>query len=341
MPRPARGTTLEAIMAIAVETLRARWAAALGSAQAALHAADGTLQPEELREHGRLLALERDATAVLLQAYAHDERSSAQYLHLAIAPWDARRLLGLPDGVDACVFNLDGVLVGSAALHLAAWTDTFDELITRRIERTHGRFAPFNPQTDYAAHVHGRPRLEGVRAFLATRGIRLPEGGPGDPPGSETVWGLANRKNEALLRRLREQGLSAFEGSRRFLETARDAGIHRAVVSASANTPAILERAGLAQLVEARVDGSVIVAEHLRARPAPDILLAACDRVGVDAGRAAVFETSPAGIAAARAGGFALVVGVDPTGEARDLREAGADRIVTGLTDLLDHALAA
>jgi HAD superfamily hydrolase (TIGR01509 family) len=340
-PSAAARALLAAPPPVTVETLRERWALALSSAQSALRAAQGSLRPEELRDYTRQLALERDATAGLLQDYARNHRASARYMHLALAPWEAKRLLGLPDDIDACVFNLDGVLLGSASLHLAAWTETFDEFIMRRIERTGGRFALFNPRTDYAAHIHGRPRLEGVRAFLATRGIRLPEGDPSDPPGAETVYGLANRKNQALRRRLAAQGLTAYEGSRRFLETARDAGIHRAVVSASANTPAILARAGLSSLVEARVDGTTIVAEHLRARPAPDILLAACDRVGVGADHTAVFETSPAGVAAARAGGFALVVGVDRTGEAKALREAGADRIVGGLTDLLDNALAA
>jgi HAD superfamily hydrolase (TIGR01509 family) len=250
-------------------------------------------------------------------------------------------VLGLPPRIDACVFNLDGVLIGSASLHAAAWTETFDELISRRLERTRGRFAPFNPRVDYPAHMHGRPRLEGVRGFLASRGIRLPEGEPDDAPGSETVYGLANRKNQALLRLLDERGVQAFEGSRRYLELARDAGIRCAVVSASANAETLLERAGLSDLIQACIDGNAIVAERLAARPSPAILLAACRRLGVEADHAAVFETSAAGIAAGRAGGFELVVGVDRTGDSGALRDNGASRVIGGLPELLDAPRAA
>src|SRR5207248_6856013 len=140
-----------------------------------------------------------------------------------------------------------------------------------------------------------------------SRGISLPEGDAGDAPGIETVHGLASRKHEALLRRLDERGVTAFAGSRRYLETAREAGVHRAVVSASANTRTILERAGLAELIEDCVDGDAMIAEGLRPRPAPDTLLAACRQLGAAPGRTAVFETGPAGVEAARAGGFGLV----------------------------------
>jgi beta-phosphoglucomutase family hydrolase len=248
-------------------------------------------------------------------------------------------LLGLPSAVSACVFNLDGVLIGSAALHAAAWAETFDEFILARIERTGGRFAPFNPRTDYPEYMHGKPRLEGVRAFLASRGISLPEGVNDDPPGSETVHGLASHKKEVLLRRIEERGVSAFEGSKRYLELARDAGLHCAVVSASANTDAILERAGLASLVEQRVDGNTILAERLRGKPAPDILLAACRMLGVPPQQAAAFETSSAGVAAARAGGLGLVIGVDAGGQAEALRNQGADLVVSGLAELLEQNL--
>jgi HAD superfamily hydrolase (TIGR01509 family) len=321
---------------VSVETLREEWAAAFDAALGALRAARIYLPPEELHEHAARLAAEREPTATLLRAFGRDHASTAPYVHLMVAPWQARRMLGLPAEVEACVFNLDGILIGSAVLHARAWAETFDELIARRIDRTHGRFAPFNPRTDYPAHIHGRPRLEGVRAFLASRGIRLPEGDRSDPPGAETVWGLANHKQRALLRLLDERGLTAFEGSRRYLELARDAGIHRGVVSASANTDVILERAGLEGLIEARVDGNRIVAEHLAARPAPDILLAACRELGVEPEHAAVFETSAAGVAAARTGRFDLVVGVDQAGDAPALRAEGANVVVSGLGDLLD-----
>jgi HAD superfamily hydrolase (TIGR01509 family) len=325
---------------VTVDALRDSWSAALDAAAAALQSAEPYLAPGELHERSKSLASERESAARLLRALAHDQLGSSEYVHLRLPPWKARRLLGLPSGVEACVFNLDGVLLGSASLHAAAWRQTFDELISRRVERTGAHLPPFNPRTDYPAHMHGRPRVEGVRTFLASRGIRLPEGEPDDAPGAETVQGLASRKNQALLRLIEERGITAFEGSRRYLELVRDAGIRRGVVSASANTDAILARAGLAGLVDSTIDGTAIVAEHLRPRPAADILLAACRRLGVAPEHAAVFETSPAGVGAARAGGFALVVGVDRAGQADALRGDGADIVVSGLAELLDRAAA-
>jgi HAD superfamily hydrolase (TIGR01509 family) len=326
---------------ISVHTLRDHWSAAFDAAQAALRAARRSLPASELGERARRLAAERTETALLLQAYAQNERAGAQYVHLRLAPWEARQRLGLPAVVNACIFNMDGILIGSAALHAAAWTQTFDELISRRVERTGGRFASFNPRTDYSAYIHGRPRLEGVRTFLASRGMRLPEGRPDDRAGGETVHGLANRKNEMLLRLLDERGLTAFEGSRRYLELVQDAGMRCGVVSASANVDPMLERAGLTDLVDARVDGTTIVSEQLGARPAPDILLAACRELGVEPEHTAVFETSPAGVRAARIAGSALVVGVDRAGEAKPLRDEGADLVVTGLAEILDRRRAA
>jgi len=326
---------------VGMETLRSHWSSAFFSAQAALRSASPYLPTHEIAEQSRQLASELAETDRVLESLARDVRPGAAYLHLTLAPYEARRMLGLPPSVDACVFTLDGVLVGSASLHLAAWTETFDEFLSRRAERTGGQFAPFNPRTDYRAHIHGKPRLVGVHAFLATRGIRLPEGRPDDPPGTETVYGIANRKNDALRRRLEHQGLTAFDGSRRFLETAHDADVRCAVVSASANTDAILERAGLAPLVDARVDGNEIVHKGLHLRPAPDILLAACERLGTEPSHAAAFETTPDGIAAARAARFKLVVGVDRTGEGNALRAEHPDLVVTGLPDFLDRRIAA
>jgi HAD superfamily hydrolase (TIGR01509 family) len=326
---------------VTAETLRDRWTAAFDAAQGALSAAALYLPPDELRERAGRLEAERPRAVRLLRELARDEHRAVTHLHVALAPWEAQRLLGLPPGVHACVFNADGVLIGSAALHAAAWTETFDEFIARRIERTGGRFAPFNARLDYPAHIHGRPRLDGVRTFLASRGISLPAGDPSDAPGTETVHGLANRKNQALLRLLDEHPLTAYEGSRHYLELAQDAGLRRAVVSASANTQTMLERAGLAHLIDARVDGRAIVEEHLHARPAPDVLLAACRRLEVEPQEAAVFETTAAGVQAARAAGFARVVGVDHTGNAKALADGGADLVVSGLAELLDRQLAA
>jgi HAD superfamily hydrolase (TIGR01509 family) len=285
--------------------------------------------------------LERESATGLLEDLAHDEGVSSRYVHL-VPGHDAWRVLGLRPEIAACVFNLDGVLVGSAALHAAAWGEALDEFISGRVQRTGGEFAaPFSPLVDYPRYMHGKPRLDGVRAFLASRGISLPEGDQSDPPGAETVHGLANRKKQALLRRLDEQGVRAYDGSFHYLETAREAGIHRAVVSASANTRRLLERAGLAELIERCVDGSTVTAEHLRAKPAPDTLLAACRQLGVPPGHAAAFETSPAGVAAACAGGFRLVIGVDDAGHADALAAEGADLVVSGLAELLERNLAA
>jgi HAD superfamily hydrolase (TIGR01509 family) len=334
-----RGESSEA-KAVSLETLCVQWRSAFDAAQAALQAASESLPVGELGARRNRLAAERATTLRLLKAVARERGVNARLLHLTPLG-EARHLLGLPPSVTACVFNLDGVLIGSATLHVAAWTQVFDEFIWARTERTGGRFAPFNPRTDYWQHIHGKPRLDGVRAFLASRGISLADGAPEDPPGTETVHGLANRKNEALLRRIDRQGVAAYEGSLHYLDTALAVGIHRAVVSASANTHRILERAGLAGVIETCVDGNTMVAEQLRAKPAPDTLLAACRQLRVEPQHAAAFETSPAGVAAARAAGFALVVGVDQTGHPEGLRANGADLVVAGLGELLEERLAA
>jgi beta-phosphoglucomutase-like phosphatase (HAD superfamily) len=318
-----------------LEALSARWRSAFDAAERALTAARFTLPAREVRAHAARLAEERTSTAAVFEALARDRGSRDRFVHLMIPRAQMKRLLGLPPDVTACVFNLDGVLIGSAAFHAAAWADTFGEFIETRIDRTGGRFAPFNPRTDYWLHIHAKPRLDGVRAFLASRGISLPEGTPDDPPGKETVHGLANRKNQALLRRLRESGVS-----RRYLELAQELGVQRAVVSASANTHTILERTGLAPLIEQCVDGNTMVAEHLGAKPGPDTLLAACRLLGVEPRHAAAFETSTAGVTAARAAGIRFVIAVDREGRAEQLRTAGADLVIPGLAELLDRNLA-
>ena len=321
---------------LGADALRVRWRLAFDAAERALSAGSLYLPRRELRAHSERLAGERQPTARLLQQLAHDQRIAAPLLHVVLSASEARRLLRLPADVAACVLNLDGVLIGSAEVHATAWAETFEDFLVRRVERTGGSFAPFSPRLDYGQHLHGRPRLEGVRSFLASRGIRLPEGEPDDPPWLETVRGLANHKRAALLRLLEREGVSAYDGAREYLETARDAGIGCAVVSASANTATILERAGLAGLVDASVDGNTIVAEALRARPQPDVLLAACGRLGEEPRHVAAFETSAPGIAAARAAGCRYVVGVGRGDVAASLRAAGADRVVSGLDELLD-----
>jgi HAD superfamily hydrolase (TIGR01509 family) len=324
-----------------LESLRSDWREALLAARAALRAEEGVLTPAELEAHERHLRAEYVRAAEELRRFALDEGLPTELAEPFLPRGLARRRIGLPTTVRSCVFELDDVLVGSAGLHREAWARTFNELLSGRSDTSYGRIAdPFEPQTDYPQHIADRPRLEGVRTFLSSRGIRLPEGEPGDPPGSETVHGLANRKNEWLGGLLEQRGVRAFDGVRHYLERARDAGVSCAVVSASAHTGEMLERSGLAELVDGSVDAETIAAEQLRNRPAPDRLLAACRTLRVEPQRAAAFETSEAGVAAARAAGFAWVVGIDPTGDAnrmRRLRKAGANLTVRGLAELLER----
>jgi beta-phosphoglucomutase family hydrolase len=244
-------------------------------------------------------------------------------------------VLGLPEGVTACLFDLDGVLTDTAAVHNAAWKQTFDDFLQERADREEAVFHPFT-NTDYIDYVDGKPRSDGVRDFLASRDIHLPEGSPDDKPSAETVNGLGNRKNVELLDRIHTDGVKVFEGSRRYLLAAREAGLRRAVVSSSANTHDVLAVTGLAELVELRVDGVTIREEGLKGKPAPDTFLAAAQRLGVEAGAAAVFEDALAGVEAGRAGRFGAVVGVDRVGQGAALAEHGATVVVTDLAELLD-----
>jgi beta-phosphoglucomutase family hydrolase len=250
-----------------------------------------------------------------------------------------RPVLGLPDTVTAVLFDLDGVLTDTASVHTRAWTRMFDAYLGDRAARTGEPFVPFDPVADYTAHVDGKPRQDGVRDFLVSRGIVLPLGTPDDPPTAETVHGLGNRKNAMFHDVLREEGVEVFATSRTYLERARDAGLRRAVVSSSANTATILDVTGMAPLVEERVDGVTIREEGLAGKPAPDTFLLAAARLGVDPERAAVFEDALAGVTAGRAGGFGLVVGVDrvqgDSGHAEALSAAGADIVVRDLGELL------
>ena len=327
-----------------LDTLRSEWREALLAAQEALRAEAGVLPPDELDSHERHLRGEYAETAAGLRRFALDEGLPAELAEPFLPHGLARRALGLPVAIRSCVFELDDVLVGSAGLHRESWSRTFDELLSSRSDTTYGRLvAPFDPQTDYSEHIAGRPRLEGVRAFLASRGIRLPEGRPDDPPGAESVHGLANRKNEWVSRLLEQRGVGAFDGVRHYLELARDAGISCAVVSASAHTDEMLELSGLAELVDGSVDAETIATERLPSRPSPDRLLAACRMLSVEPQQAAAFETCNAGVAAARAAGFAWVVGVDPAGDPRTLqylRHRGADVAVRGLAELLESGSA-
>ena len=244
-------------------------------------------------------------------------------------------MLGLPDAIRACLFDLDGVLTQTAKVHAAAWKEMFDAYLRERAKRTGEQFVPFDRLKDYDEFVDGKPRYDGVRSFLASRGIELPEGESTDPPGEETVRGLGDRKNELVLELLRRDGVEAYDGSVRYVESARDAGLRRAVVSSSANTKDVLAAAGIDGLFEAVVDGVTAEREHLAGKPAPDTYLAGARALDVEPGEAAVFEDALAGVEAGRAGQFGCVVGVDRVGQAEALRQHGADLVVTDLAELL------
>jgi beta-phosphoglucomutase family hydrolase len=242
---------------------------------------------------------------------------------------------GLPDAVRACLFDLDGVLTQTAKVHAAAWKRMFDDYLRRRAEAAAEPFRPFDDVADYDEYVDGKPRYDGVRSFLASRGITLPEGAPDDPPGAETVHGLGDRKNELVLRLIQERGVETYDGSVHYVRAVRDAGLRTAVVSSSANCQEVLRAAGIEDLFDARIDGVVAERDHLRGKPAPDTFLAGARAVGAGPDAAAVFEDALAGVEAGRAGGFARVVGVDRVGQADALRRHGADVVVRDLSELL------
>ena len=246
--------------------------------------------------------------------------------------------LRLPGLVSACLFDLDGVLTRTAVLHAEAWKRAFDELLERRSARTGPAFVPFDPVADYDDYVDGKPRLDGTRAFLRSRGIELADGAPGDPPGVDTVHGLASRKNTLVIALMKERGVEVYPGSVRFLDEARRAGLGTAVVSSSENTDAVLRAAGLEGRLDASVDGLTIKRLHLAGKPAPDTYLEAARRLEVSPRAAAVFEDALAGVEAGRAGDFGLVVGVDRVGQASALSDHGADLVVEDLADLITES---
>lgn len=244
-------------------------------------------------------------------------------------------VLGLPDGVRVCLFDLDGVLTSTARVHAAAWKEMFDEFLRAWSVRAGAPFVPFDVASDYGPYVDGKPRADGTRDFLASRGIQLPEGSADDPAEAETVRGLGNRKNGIVLRLIRDGGVEAYPGSVEYLRRARDAGLARVVVSSSTNCRDVLVAAGLLDMVDGIVDGVVAEDRHLRGKPAPDTFLAGADLVGADRAETAVFEDALAGVEAGRAGGFRIVVGVDRVGNAESLLAHGADLVVGDLSELL------
>jgi beta-phosphoglucomutase family hydrolase len=248
-------------------------------------------------------------------------------------------MLGLPDHITSCLFDLDGVLTDTASVHNKAWKQMFDGFLRDRANHNGEPFVPFDSDADYARYVDGRPRADGVRTFLRSRGIDLPEGDPDDPPGAETVHGLGNRKNVALQEAIERDGVRVYEGSRRYLQAARAAGLRRVVVSSSANTEQVLRVTGLLPLVEDRVDGVTIAERGLAGKPAPDTFIEGARRVDATPRQAAVFEDALAGVEAGRAGRFGFVVGVDRvSGEhGRQLREHGASVVIKDLSELLEE----
>jgi beta-phosphoglucomutase family hydrolase len=244
-------------------------------------------------------------------------------------------MLGLPDTVRACLFDLDGVLTDTASVHKKAWKTMFDSYLRNRAQRTGEPFVPFDVAADYQTYIDGKKREDGVRSFLAARGITLPEGDRGGDPSAETVHGLGNRKNELFQQTIHEDGVKVFEGSRRYLEAVAAAGLAVAVVSSSSNTREVLEVTGLDAFVQRRVDGVTMREEHMAGKPAPDSFLRAAELLDVHPAEAAVFEDALAGVEAGRSGQFGCVVGVDRVGQAEALRHKGADVVVTDLAELL------
>ena len=265
-----------------------------------------------------------------------DSRATTSTDRRTPAPSGRATELSLPSRVQACLFDLDGVITQTAKVHAAAWKEMFDAFLKARADNTGEAFVPFDEVGDYDAYVDGKPRSDGTRSFLASRGIELPEGVPDDPLDAETVQSLGNAKNEIVLRRIRTDGVEAYDGSVRYVRAVRAAGLRRAVVSSSTNCADVLIAAGIADLFEERIDGVTAERDHLAGKPAPDMFLAGARALGVDPGDAAVFEDALAGVAAGRAGRFAFVVGVDRAGQARELKAHGADVVVGDLAELLD-----
>jgi len=320
---------------IELDTVSAQWQRALDSDQRALTAATAarSLPAAELAARQRGLTAERQEVAALLA-------SLARVAGVRPAPWlpagpVTTTSLGLPAGVKACLFDLDGVLTDSGVFHAWAWGEVFDEFLLRLSQKIGWQFIPFDRVTDYRAYIEGQPRLDGVHAFLHARGIRLPEGRADDPADADTAHGLARRRGEVVERGLRRGTVNAVAGARRYLEAVGYAGLGRAAVSASASTLVILEQARLASLVETRIDAAVISAEQLRAPPAPDYLLIACGHLGVNPDEAVYFTHTPAGIAAAHVAGIA-VVGVGDEATRELLSGFGAERTASSLRALLD-----
>lgn len=243
-------------------------------------------------------------------------------------------------GFDAVIFDMDGVVTQTAVVHAAAWTRLFDEFLRERASRLGEAFVPFDPEADYRRFIDGMPRYDGVRRFLASRGIVLPEGTPSDAPSAETVCGLGNRKNGFFLRRVAEDGVEAFATTVQLIDRLRAHGLRTAIISASENATSILSSARVADRFDVQVDGTDAARDGFAGKPDPAIFLEAARRLGVPPSRAVVVEDALAGVEAGRRGGFGLVVGVDRAGFGPELAERGADIVVADLGELLDDGAA-
>ncbi len=235
---------------------------------------------------------------------------------------------------DAVIFDMDGVVTRTADVHATAWKRLFDDYLRRHAEQTDEPFVPFDDVSDYRRYVDGKPRYDGVRDFLASRGIRLPEGDPTDAPERETVCGLGNRKDALFLEQLRRTGATVFESTIQRAEELRARGLRLAIISASRNAPEILSSAGVGNLFDARVDGNVAAELGLPGKPHPGVFEEAARRLGVDPARTIVVEDATAGVEAGRRGGFGLVIGVDRAGQVEELYAHGAHVVVGDLAEL-------
>ena len=242
------------------------------------------------------------------------------------------------DRFDAVLFDLDGVLTATAKVHAACWKKMFDEYLLMRANKIGEAFRPFDIEKDYLAYVDGKLRYDGVRDFLKSRAIELPEGSPDDAPTAETVCGLGNRKNDMVNDVLQSEGVEPYQGSVALVRQLRGKGMKTAVVSSSHNCLAVLQAAKMADLFDARVDGEVADRLQLRGKPAPDTFLAASKQLGVPPQRAVVVEDAIAGVQAGRDGRFGLVVGVARKGDVDALKDNGADVVVADLSELVHDA---
>jgi beta-phosphoglucomutase family hydrolase len=240
------------------------------------------------------------------------------------------------DQYDAVLFDLDGVITDTAKLHAECWKQMFDEYLQKRSTESGEAFRPFDLDRDYRLYVDGKPRFDGVRDFLTSRGIQLPEGSPDDLPQIETVCGLGNRKNDLVNEVIEEVGVQPYEGSVQFIHQLRPHGFKIAVVTSSQNCTAVLKAAKLDGFFELRVDGNVIHEQRLAGKPAPDTFLMAAKLLGVEPARTVVVEDAISGVQAGVNGNFGLVIGVARKGNADELKRHGANVVVKDLSELVD-----